>query len=47
LKKEAADLASEVDDITFDWSCDTATGEEYGLLAKILGKAEYNHLTNL
>ncbi len=47
LKKEAADLASKVDDITFDWSCDTATGDEYGLLAEILGKVEYNHLTNL
>jgi hypothetical protein len=47
LKKEAANLASKVDDITFDSNCDTVTGDEYGLLAEILGKAEYNHLTNL
>ena len=47
LKREAANLASKVDDITFDWSCDTATGDEYGLLAEILGKVEYKHLTNL
>jgi hypothetical protein len=37
LKKEASDLASEVDTITFAWSRDTATGEEYGLLAEIIG----------
>jgi hypothetical protein len=47
LKKEAANLASKVDDITFDWSCDTVTGDEYGLLAEILDEGEYNHLTNL
>ncbi len=46
LKREAADIASEVDNITFDWSHDTATGDEYGLLAEILSKAEYNHLSN-
>jgi hypothetical protein len=28
LKKEASDLASEVENITFTWSCDTATGDE-------------------
>jgi hypothetical protein len=39
-------LASELDDITYDWSC-TNTGEEYGLLAEIIGKDEYNNLTNL
>jgi hypothetical protein len=44
LKKEASDLASEVDDITFAWSCDQATGEEYGLLAEIIGDVEYTHL---
>ena len=47
LKKEASDLASEVENITFTWSRDTATGEEYGLLAEIIGNVEYTHLTNL
>jgi hypothetical protein len=47
LKQEASDLASEVDNITFAWSHDTATGEEYGLLAEIIGDAKYAHLTNL
>ena len=28
LKKEASDAASKVENITFTWSCDTATGEE-------------------
>ena len=36
LKKEASDLASEVENITFTFSRDTATGEEYGLLAEIM-----------
>jgi len=47
LKKEALDLASKVENITFAWSRDTATGEEYGLLAEIIGNVEYTHLTNL
>ncbi len=47
MKKKAANLASKVDGITFDWSHDTATGDKYRLLAEILGEAEYNHLTNL
>jgi hypothetical protein len=47
LKKEASDLASKVENITFTWSRDTATGDEYGLLAEIIGPAEYTHLTNL
>jgi hypothetical protein len=47
LKKEASDLASEVENITFAWSRDTATAEEYGLLAEIIGNIEYTHLTNL
>jgi hypothetical protein len=47
LKKEASNLASKVDNITFTWSCDQATGEEYGLLAEIIGDIEYTHLTNL
>ncbi len=46
LKKEASDLASELDDITYDWSR-SPTGDEYGLLAKIIGKDENYHLTNL
>jgi hypothetical protein len=46
LKKEASDSACEVEDITYNWSR-SATGEEYGLLEEIIGKEEYNHLTNL
>jgi hypothetical protein len=46
LKKEALDLASKVDDITYDWLW-SPTGEEYGLLAEIIGKDKYQHLTNL
>jgi hypothetical protein len=47
LKKEVANLASKVDNFTFVWSHDPATGEEFGLLAKIIGNVEYTHLTNL
>jgi hypothetical protein len=47
LKQEASDLAIEVDNITFACSRDTATGEEYGLLAEIIGDAKYAHITNL
>jgi len=46
LKKEASDLASELVDIKYDWSR-SPTGDEYGLLTKIIGEDEYNHLTNL
>jgi hypothetical protein len=46
LKKETSDLASKLDDITYDWS-QSPIGDEYGLLAKIIGKDEYYHLTNL
>jgi hypothetical protein len=46
LKKEASDLASKLDDITYDW-LQSPTGEEYGLLAKIIGEDKYQHLTNL
>jgi hypothetical protein len=46
LKKEASDLASELEDITYYWTL-SPTGEEYGLLAEIIGKDEYQHLTNL
>ena len=46
LKKEVLDLASELEDITYDWTR-SPTGKEYGLLAEIIGKDEYQHLTNL
>ncbi len=46
LKKEASDLASKLDDITYNW-LQSPTGEEYGLLAEIIGKDKYQHLTNL
>jgi hypothetical protein len=47
LKKEVADLASKVGILTYVWSRDPATGEEFGLLVEIIGKVEYTHLTNL
>jgi hypothetical protein len=47
LKHKAATLASEVEDITYAWSRDAATGDEYGLLAKILGFDEYDHQTGI
>ncbi len=47
LKKEASNLASEVIDIMFDWARDTNTGDEYGLLAEIIGKPEYTLLTGI
>ena len=46
LKKEASDLASELEDITYEWTR-SPTGEEYGLLAEIIGEDKYQHLTNL
>jgi hypothetical protein len=46
LKKEVSNLASKLDDITYDWS-QSPTGKDYGLLAKIIGKDEYQHLTGL
>ncbi len=46
LKKEASNLASKLDDITYDWS-QSLTGDEYRLLAKIISKDKYYHLTNL
>jgi hypothetical protein len=45
LKKEAADLASKMDSLTFAWSHDPTNGNEYRLLAKIIGANEYTHLT--
>jgi hypothetical protein len=46
LKREALDCASKLDDITYTWS-QSPIGEEYRLLAKIIGKDEYYHLKNL
>ena len=46
LKEEALDLASELEDITYDWTR-SPTGKEYGLLAEIISEDEYQHLTNL
>jgi len=38
---------SKVEDITYDWSRDAGTGDEYGLLAEILGVDEYDHQTGI
>ena len=45
LKEEASALASNVEDITYPWSKDSAG--EYGLLADITGDAEYTHITGI
>ena len=45
LKEEASTLACEVEDMNNPWSRN-ATGE-YGLLADIIGAAEYDHLTGI
>ncbi len=45
LKSEASALASEVEDITYDWSHDDTN--DYGLLADILGFDEYSTLTTI
>ena len=47
LMKEASDLASKVEDITYDWTRDAITGDEYGLLAEIIGEPDYIQLTNI
>ena len=47
LKQEAATIASKVEDITYGWSRDAGTGNEYGLLAEILGDNEYGHQTGI
>ena len=47
IKQEATTIASKVEDITYDWSRDAATGDEYGLLAEILGAVEYDHQTGI
>jgi len=45
LKKEASDLASKDQNITFPWSRNTMTNEEFGLMAEFIGPAEYTHLS--
>jgi hypothetical protein len=47
LKHKAATLASKIEGITYAWSRDAATGDKYGLLAKILGLNEYDHQTGI
>jgi len=47
LKRECCDKASEIEDVDLEWCTDPTTGEEYGLLADILGHDEYNDLTNI
>jgi hypothetical protein len=47
LKHKAATLASKVEDITYAWSCDAATRDDYGFLTKILGLDEYDHQTGI
>ncbi len=47
IKHKSATLASEVEDIMYAWSCDAATSDEYGLLAKILGPNKYDHQTGI
>ena len=47
LKHKAATLTSKVEDITYVWSCDAATGDKYGHPAKILGHNEYTHQTGI
>ncbi len=47
LKKEASDLASKVEDITYNWAQDTNTGDEYGLFTEIIGELEYTLLTGV
>ena len=44
--RKKRDLASELEDITYDWTR-SPTGKEYGLLAELIGEDEYQHLTNL
>ncbi len=44
LKKDASDLVSELEDITYDWT-HAPTGKKYGLFAKIIGEDKYPHLT--
>ena len=47
IKPKATTLASEVEDITYAWSRNPATGDEYGVLAKILGLHKYAHQTGI
>jgi hypothetical protein len=36
-----------VEDVTYTWSQDTITNDEYGLLAEIIGSTEYKHQTGI
>ena len=45
LREESSMLACEVEDINYPW-IKSATGE-YGLLADIIGGADYDHLTGI
>jgi hypothetical protein len=45
LKCKCSECASKIKGVVFPWCTDNATGEEYGLLANILGCDEYNDLT--
>jgi hypothetical protein len=47
LKKEASNLASKVEDITYNWAWDTNTGDEYGLLPEIIEEPEYTLLMGI
>jgi hypothetical protein len=45
LKSDAGALASEVEDITYEWS--KSATDDYGLLADIIGTDEYYVLTDI
>jgi hypothetical protein len=45
LKCKCSECASKIEDVVFPWCTDNATVKEYGLLANILGRNEYNNLT--
>jgi hypothetical protein len=47
LKHEDATLVSKVDNVIYALSWDAVTGDEYGLLAKILGLDKYDHQTGI
>jgi hypothetical protein len=40
-------ITSKAKDITYNWSHDTATGDKYKLLAKILNVNDYDHQTGI
>ena len=47
IKCECGERASEIEDVVFEWCTDENTGEEFGLLADIIGRNKYNILTNI